>query len=303
MFTKMRNDVPQVFNKPKRETTPDEVRLLDAVAAGDLAIIRSVDVALLRKTRDNRESPYERTLLMVAAAHGKAEVVDYLLKIGLEVNATDIARYGDKNRPNWDGANALHYALSCGPSGYLRRDGERPSYDVVKLLLEAKININVITGSGYTSLGIAARLNDLKGSRLLLEAGADISLRDNYSCGLIGYACLAGSVNNQLVKLLIKVGASPNVVDKSSGESDFLLSFGPQSEDLVLMLLDAGADPFIVGKLKMTSLMKAARFSMLKAAKRLLAMGVDKHAKDKDGLTAHKIAKQEKNKAMILLLS
>jgi ankyrin repeat protein len=91
-----------------------EDRLFAAAEDGDLATV----AALLDEHPEElhaRATPYEHTLLHVAARHGHAPVVELLLERGLDVNA----------REKGDNTYAMHWAAAAG------------SLEVVRLLADA----------------------------------------------------------------------------------------------------------------------------------------------------------------------
>lgn len=78
-----------------------------------------------------------KTLLMAAAASGRKEIVDILLRLGEDINATDN-----------NGLNALmDTILSSYP----------PSSPIIKFLISKGININATNHDGLTALAIARR--------------------------------------------------------------------------------------------------------------------------------------------------
>jgi len=100
----------------------------------------------------DEQSPNGNTALMMAALQKNKPAVLALLEKGAQVN-----------RPGW---TALHYAAAAG------------DLDIMKLLLERHAYIDAASPTGTTPLMLAAREGQEDAVRLLLEEGADATLKD-----------------------------------------------------------------------------------------------------------------------------
>jgi ankyrin repeat protein len=101
----------------------------------------------------DRTAQNGNTALMMAAFKGHKAAVQTLLAKGAAVN-----------RPGW---TALHYAAAGGHA------------DIARLLIASKANLDSPSPSGITPLMIAAREGMEATVAVLLEAGADTTLRNN----------------------------------------------------------------------------------------------------------------------------
>lgn len=110
---------------------------------------------LLEAKQVNLEAraPNGDTALMVAAYKGNREAVAALLAKGAE-----------PNRPGW---TALHYAASVG------------NVEIVRMLLEKSAYIDAEAPNKTTPLMMAARGGHTDTMKLLVEEGADVSLRNS----------------------------------------------------------------------------------------------------------------------------
>lgn len=104
----------------------------------------------------------DETALMLACLRGHVGVVRLLLARGAVVN-----------RPGWA---ALHYAASRG-------DGA-----IVRLLLEAHAYIDAESPNGSTPLMMAAQYGTPEAVKLLLEEGADVTLKNQLGVDALGFA-------------------------------------------------------------------------------------------------------------------
>lgn len=96
----------------------------------------------------------EYSPLEIAAAQALRNTVELLLKKGASVN------------PRAHGLTPLHCAKSP---------------EVIRMLLQAKADINSRTDTGETPLSMASRDGDVEKVRMLLSAGADATIRDKKS--------------------------------------------------------------------------------------------------------------------------
>ena len=108
----------------------------------------------------------EETPLMMAALRGELEPARRLLDRGAKVE-----------RPGW---TPLHYAAS-GPNPAL-----------VRLLLDRGSPIDARSPNGTTPLMMAARYGTEDATAMLLERGADASLRNQLDLGAVDFARAAG---------------------------------------------------------------------------------------------------------------
>jgi uncharacterized protein len=150
--------------------------------AARLLIDRGADVS----ARDRRG----QTPLLLAALSNEPALAELLLARGAEVDIRAAAAVGDAERlgrllagaptlahaTDERGWTALHWAARTGRLGTARR------------LLEAGAPINARDGHGRTALWAAAYEGHHREMvELLLEHGADATVRDMFGCGLLAY--------------------------------------------------------------------------------------------------------------------
>lgn len=131
---------------------------LDALKAAEfLASESSVDV--------NAQNPAGENALMIAALRGHRDIAQIL-----------IDRKAQVNKPGW---TPLHYAATnAGPEG--------PG--LVALMLEHHAYIDAASPNGSTPLMMAARYGDQRSVQVLLEAGADATLRNQQGLSAMDFA-------------------------------------------------------------------------------------------------------------------
>jgi len=171
----------------------------------------TTDIAKLLARGADPNTPDEQgnTLLMVAAGHKNADLVDLLMNAGAKLNlrnrrgetAIMLASYrgfgdiveklyikgAEINHPGW---NPLIYAASGGHES------------IIRLLLDGGVPVNSASDNGTTALMMAARGNHLDAVKVLLERGADPNLRNEWGKTAMDWAL---SKNNQDMVKLLKV--------------------------------------------------------------------------------------------------
>lgn len=114
------------------------------------------------KTQVEWRSPKDESPLMMAALRGDTDLVRKL-----------IARGGDVNKPGW---TPLHYAATRG------------HLDVMQILLDESAYIDAESPNKTTPLMMAAYYGTPEAVKLLLEAGADPTLRNELGLSAIDFA-------------------------------------------------------------------------------------------------------------------
>ena len=118
------------------------------------------------KTNIESRTPQDESPLMMASLRGQMEIVRKL-----------IARDADVNKTGW---TPLHYTAT---SAHL---------EIIELLLENHAYIDAESPNGTTPLMMAAQYGSPAAVKLLLEAGADASLKNQRGLGAIDFAHQGG---------------------------------------------------------------------------------------------------------------
>lgn len=204
-----------------------ETPLLNAASSSSLAVIRELISYGASIDAKNNEGT---TVLMKAAENSDAQIAVLLLKIGVDVNAQD------ENKET-----ALLVAAKWGSAA------------TVKALLDARADVNAKDGEGKTALILAAGNEDPRFARLLIDAGADVNAIDEDE-----NTALMNAVEHdraQTVRALI--GAGVRIDDRDVDEQTALMR--ASQPEIVLLLLDAGADFTLKDKEGQTALSLARK--------------------------------------------
>jgi ankyrin repeat protein len=217
------------------------------------------------------------TTLMRAAAHGRPDVVDRLLRKGAQVDAQDAF-----------GNTALAYALA--------HKHEEP----VRPLLSHGADPNATDSEGLTPLMVAVSMRLPLAIAALIEARADV----NAVHADTGYSVLQGAViyaDEQTICTLIEAGAEVNY----SGPRGTTALMGAASRSragVIEALIDAGANIHAKDDMTYTALHFALFYAGEETVQTLLRLGADANLPAIDGITPLMMAARTGNPDMIRLL-
>jgi ankyrin repeat protein len=189
-----------------------------------------------------------------------------------------------------------------------------------RALLAERVDPNTRQPDGATALHWAVQWDDESTVALLIRAGADVNVVNDYGVPPLAVACEnATPVSVRIVEALVKAGANPNATlpsgqtmimtasltgsvgavralvanganvnarETAKGQTALMWAASEGHRDVVRMLLDSGADPSAHSMSQSTPLFFAARVGGVETARLLLAAGADVNARAADGSTA-----------------
>ena len=152
-----------------------------------------------------------------------------------------------------------------------------------RTLLDAgRVEVDASEPDGTTALHRAVHRDDLGMVELLIGAGADVNLTNDYGVTPLSLACTNGSA--AVVARLLDAGADPEV--RTEGETALMTAVRTGSVNVVELLIAHGAD---AGAMELASgqtlLMTAAAEMHPSLVRLLLARGADVHARSLVGFT------------------
>jgi len=292
---------------------------VDARTRALFTVIRNDDLDAVREmlrdpTLIDARNERHATPLMYAALHASAECVEFLLRLGANVNATDN-----------EGMTALMFAITnikkvelllekgagvdtqskLGRNAFLLASAFAGNSAVIDALLQAGADVHYADKQGWTGVVLAARTGDSEQVRKLLDAGGDVNGGDaqRLSPGTpLMQAAWASDI--ETAKLLLERGANSN---PRSLNIALIFAATHGNSPLVKLLLDAGADPLakVVTNYVPESPIMAASYSDcldVENVSILLGLGADVRAKDKRGETALTMAGQRGKTAVFEML-
>ena len=253
--------------------------LLDAGAGPD------VNVVSAWSSYSSKASP-----LYVAASHGHEDVARLLVKAGADVNCpggtsilsraveheceelvNDLLRAGAD--PNWDEYAepdyiALHLAVANG------------SERIVSALLAAGARKNTLDTDDETPLIAAAIRGKASMCEVLLQAGVDAEFRDVVGLRAFDLAAKRGRID--VMKVFLRHGVDVSAADQGGETALHCAAQNGESGavDVLIMLLEAGANIEAKTWRGWTPLAVAARFVRCNAMRLLLQHGANAHVQD-----------------------
>lgn len=214
------------------------------------------------------------------ASQGKQEIVKMLIEAGSKVNVKD-------NRGNLP----LHHAAMKGHSS------------IIKILIDAGSEINVQDKNGWSPLHCAAYWCHPEAVDVLIEHGCDISLLNKDQRSALHETCRSPEQKEQklgqIAKILIDKGSDINIKSSDEGEADFTpLMFAAYHghPDVAKALLDAECDIHAVGTNGWTALHWATDRDHQELVYLLLEAGADPTIKGERGELASERTKDKELK-------
>ena len=185
----------KIRERPK--LSPQEQRILnaefiEAAKRGDLTTMEDLlDIGADITAKDNAQG---RTALICASFDGHEEVVEFLIKLGANVNATDK-----------DGQTAIIAAVNRGYK------------TIVESLIKHGADVNARNNDGETALIWNSHFGNMGIAELLIKNGADLTIKDNHDATAREVAHLYGKYDMEefLMKEEVKKEAEELLKKKS----------------------------------------------------------------------------------------
>ncbi|CAL1125807.1 unnamed protein product [Cladocopium goreaui] len=160
--------------------------------------IPSASVLLEHQANPTLRDNYGRTALFIAAEQGKTELMKFLLE-------KDVSTASIPNNEYWTPLHISAFGMQTV------KNFTRPLkfLETVKVLLNAKVQLDAKDENCCTALHRAAQANNLEILRALLDAGADLSLEDECRWTPLHYASQFGYLKIVETLLDAKAEAAP----------------------------------------------------------------------------------------------
>jgi ankyrin repeat protein len=213
-------------------------KLRRAAYAGDVQSVADAicsDTNIINVANDGRwyEDRWQwLSALMLASREGHTDVVELLLKHGVDVDQRLQLAHGAEP----DNQTALFFASRKYPR-------------VVKLLLEYGADTNLSDWQGNTPLLVAAQKGELEIARLLLEHGADVNAKNKNEWAAVPdwrgitpllFAAKRGEL--EIARLLLDHGADVNARNDNGVSALMFAAHSNHLETVKLLLTHSGID-------------------------------------------------------------
>ena len=281
------------FNNNKNISAVD-LKLLESLSQNSAKIMQMIiDKVDKKLINDSLEG---KTPLIIAVGNSYIDTAKILIENGANINAVDI-----------EGWSALSYAVNNGDIEIAKLLLENKakikdelliaikspivesSINMMKLLIDNKVNINYTDEDGFNPLNIAIESRDMELTKFLITNGANVNSLMQDGVSLIGYAIAQN--NMDLLQMLIENGANVNYTNGDSWANTPLQTASRLGLDnVVRILLTRNADINAVDMNGNTALHTAALNSQLSIVKLLLEKNPNLDIQNKVGNTALHLA-------------
>lgn len=164
--------------------------LYTAAGYGNIEVVKILYEQLITNKPDVLNKKYLNENLYIASQNGHAEIANFFLKHGAEVNS----------KRSFDMTSL--FIASC-----------RGNFETVAVLIKNGADVNAHNNDGTTALYVAVQINDVKLVHFLLRHGADVH-QCRYPSGVrfTPIAMAASNGSTEIIKALIDKGANINYI-------------------------------------------------------------------------------------------
>jgi hypothetical protein len=136
----------------------------------------------------------------------------------------------------------INYADGNGETPLFAAVATRSSPDLLRLLLDRNAQVNVVGPNRRTPLALAIEKGNADAFEALSEGGADWAFTDGVGRSLLHLAADAGDAALVEAVLARAADCDPNLQD-AEGDTALHIAARGQSQDVILLLMRAGCDP------------------------------------------------------------
>ncbi|XP_008549392.1 putative ankyrin repeat protein RF_0381 [Microplitis demolitor] len=171
---------------------------------------------------------------------------------------------------------------------------------LINYLLKHKVDLNATSKCFEPALHLAIRLDSYELVRKLVEAGADVNVKQKFTDKLFRYTTIYPAVSEEIKKVIELLLEDKNNDNISLGEKGFFIAMGNENFNPYDRVLDSGVDNLPVGDV-VSPLHLAIQQNNYQIIEYLIANGADVDA-NCNGATPLYVAVDKKYKDVIKLL-
>jgi len=213
-----------------------------AAQKGTLDIVKF----LLANGADVNASNDKKTPLHFAIDRDAVEIVKILVVNGADVNAKN-SQYNYSKTPlqlavESESIEIISTLLANGSNvneKVLNAVAEQGSREIVKVFLDAGVDVNTVTPYGKTLLHLAVEQKETEMVKMLLAADAHVNAKDDRGYTPLIKATEGGRI--EIVKLLLAAGVNVNLTAGPYGQTPLQIAARGNNVDIAKLLLNAGA--------------------------------------------------------------
>lgn len=190
-------------------------------------------------------------------------------------------------------------------NGALHDAVEAQDYQMLEsLLTQENVEVDIVDFQMRTALMMAVQRNDAQAAELLINAGANVNIKNSIQD--TPYLLAGAEGYNQILMMILK--SNPLLEDTNRYGGTAIIPAAEKGHlETVKILLDAGINPNHINNLGWTALMEAVLLGdgspiYVDIVDTLMQAGADPNIPDKKGMRALRYAKERGFKAMQLLL-
>jgi ankyrin repeat protein len=234
-------------------------RMKILVSLGIVIIATIIPIKWYLSTSMSNEAP-----LIAASRNGDISRVRFLLESGEDVN-----QRGES------GGTPLFYAVG------------NDHIEIADELLSKGASIEAIDDEERTALfaNLSNERDSIEMLRFLVNKRASVGHLDKHGMNPLFLAVDIGG-SPEKTRFLLEQGVNPNVKSKTDEDFPLLIATSWQSQSIVTLLLDYGADPNLQQRDGKSALMEACQQNNKDIVALLLSKGADASLKNRRGLTA-----------------
>ena len=158
------------------------------------------------------------TALMLASKKGNVDAMNVLINEGANITVKDV-----------DGNTWIHYAIH----GDCKKE-------VLQSIIDLGADVNAANNKNVTALMLASKKGNVDAMNVLINAGANMAIKDADGDTWIHYA-IYGDCEQEVLQSIIDLGADLNTKNKQR-ETAFMLASRKGNVDAMIVLMSAGAN-------------------------------------------------------------